>query len=130
MLSDVELVLLMSVNPGFGGQSFIEFTFDKIRQLDAYRTEHDLDFLISVDGGVNIHNAEKLYQSGVDVLVVGTTFFKSTDRSALVDAFPRYEPIDEGSSTAGERSFGHCGGKGKRFDREGSACIPGSLPGR
>ncbi|MBN2859750.1 MAG: ribulose-phosphate 3-epimerase [Sphaerochaetaceae bacterium] len=86
MLSDVELVLLMSVNPGFGGQSFIEFTFDKIRELDAYRTEHKLDFLISVDGGVTTHNAEKLYQSGVDVLVVGTTFFKSTDRSALVEA--------------------------------------------
>ncbi len=87
MLADVELVLLMSVNPGFGGQTFIEFTYDKIRELDAYRTEHNLKFLISVDGGVNIHNAEKLYQAGADVLVVGTTFFKSTDRRGLVDSF-------------------------------------------
>ncbi len=87
MLADVELVLLMSVNPGFGGQTFIEFTYDKIRELDAYRTEHNLNFLISIDGGVNVHNAEKLYQAGADVLVVGTTFFKSTERTALVDAF-------------------------------------------
>ncbi len=87
MLSEVELVLLMSVNPGFGGQQFIEFTYDKIRELDRYRTEHDLNFLISVDGGVNEHNALKLYQAGCDVLVVGTTFFKSTDRTHLVDAF-------------------------------------------
>jgi len=85
MLDEVDLVLIMSVNPGFGGQSFIDFSLKKIAQLDTIRKERNLNFLISVDGGVNTHNAQKIIDCGADVLVVGTTFFHSEDKSHTVE---------------------------------------------
>ncbi len=85
MLEEIDLVLVMSVNPGFGGQSFIDFSLKKIMQLDAIRKERNLDFLISVDGGVNANNAQKIIDSGADVLVVGTTFFHSDDKKGIVE---------------------------------------------
>ena len=75
-LKDVDLVLVMSVEPGFGGQSFIENSYNKIRELDALRKEKDLAYKIQVDGGVNSANAGKLVASGVDVLVAGSFVFK------------------------------------------------------
>lgn len=76
MLPLLDLVLVMSVNPGFGGQEFLEFTTDKLRKLACWRESLELDFLIEVDGGVNVQNAKKLTDSGCDVLVMGSAVFK------------------------------------------------------
>jgi ribulose-phosphate 3-epimerase len=73
----VDMVLVMSVFPGFGGQKFIEATYDRISQLKSYIEEHQLETLIQVDGGVNDKNAGKLYAAGADVLVVGSFIFRS-----------------------------------------------------
>ena len=79
ILGDLDLVLLMSVNPGFGGQQFIERTFEKIRKLRAMINEQGLSTLIEVDGGVNTQNAAALFEAGADVLVAGNAVFKSED---------------------------------------------------
>ena len=79
ILSDVDLVLIMSVNPGFGGQSFIENTYKKIKNLKKMREESGSNFIIEVDGGVNNMNAPKLIKSGADALVAGSFVFKSED---------------------------------------------------
>jgi ribulose-phosphate 3-epimerase len=76
MLQFLDLVLVMSVNPGFGGQEFLEFTIDKLHKLACWRESEGLDFLIEVDGGVSIQNAKKLVDSGCDVLVMGSAVFK------------------------------------------------------
>ena len=77
ILGDINLVCIMSVNPGFGGQKFIENTYNKIEKLSKIRTENNLSFLIQVDGGVNQNNAKKLINYGADVLVAGSFVFKS-----------------------------------------------------
>ena len=77
IIGDLDLVLLMSVNPGFGGQKFIERTFEKIRRLKAMIEDQGLDTLIEVDGGVNTQNAAALYEAGADILVAGNAVFKS-----------------------------------------------------
>ncbi|MEL7835065.1 ribulose-phosphate 3-epimerase [Fodinibius sp. Rm-B-1B1-1] len=77
VINDVDLILLMSVNPGFGGQSFIEHTYQRLQQLNAMRDEHGAGFLIEVDGGVNLDNIQKVTQSGADVLVAGSAVFKA-----------------------------------------------------
>lgn len=79
ILPDVDLVLIMSVNPGFGGQSFIEGSYQKVRRLYQLRDQLQLSFLIEIDGGVGTQNAQKLVSSGVDVLVAGSSVFKSED---------------------------------------------------
>ena len=77
IIGDLDLVLLMSVNPGFGGQQFIERTFEKIRRLKAMIEDQGLSTLIEVDGGVNTQNAKALYEAGADILVAGNAVFKS-----------------------------------------------------
>ena len=79
ILQFLDLVLVMSVNPGFGGQEFLEFTTDKLHKLVCWRESEKLDFLIEVDGGVNIENAKKLADSGCDVLVMGSAVFNQND---------------------------------------------------
>jgi ribulose-phosphate 3-epimerase len=74
-----DFVLLMSVNPGFGGQSFIPRVLDKIRRLDAIRTQTAEPFMIEVDGGVCLDNAAALVSAGADVLVAGNAVFKAQD---------------------------------------------------
>lgn len=74
-----DLVLLMSVNPGFGGQKFIENTYAKVRQLRELCNRKAPQCLIEVDGGVNLQNAPLLYEAGADVLVAGNAVFKSDD---------------------------------------------------
>jgi len=76
-ISDIDLVLIMSVNPGFGGQKFIENTYQKISRLKELILKKNSDALIEVDGGVNLENAPKLVKQGVDVLVSGNTIFAS-----------------------------------------------------
>ena len=71
----VDLVLVMSVNPGFGGQSFIPYALDKISELKKIRAERGLDFNISVDGGVNEKNFSEIAEAGADILVSGSSFF-------------------------------------------------------
>ena len=77
ILNDIDLVCIMSVNPGFGGQSFIYNTFEKVSDLNKLRNKHNAKFLIEVDGGVNCNNARKLIDNGANVLVAGSFVFKS-----------------------------------------------------
>ena len=86
LLDDLDFVLLMSVNPGFGGQSFIPRVLDKIRRLDALRTQAGAPFLIQVDGGVGRSNAADLVRAGADCLVAGNAVFKGPDPTAAVAA--------------------------------------------
>ncbi|MDR9417931.1 ribulose-phosphate 3-epimerase [Gracilimonas sp.] len=85
ILEDVDLVLIMSVNPGFGGQSFIESSYEKLRQLAEMREEKELGFLIEVDGGVNLKNIEKVVEAGADVLVAGSSVFRAENITARVE---------------------------------------------
>ena len=84
LLDDLDFVLLMSVNPGFGGQKFIPGVLDKVRQLDALRRQGGRPFLIQVDGGVALDNASALVQAGADVLVAGNAVFKAPDPLAAI----------------------------------------------
>jgi ribulose-phosphate 3-epimerase len=77
IINEVDMVLLMSVNPGFGGQKFIENTIKKARQLRQLIAEHDSQALIEVDGGVQNETAPRLVEAGVDVLVAGSYVFKN-----------------------------------------------------
>lgn len=79
IVDDVDMVLLMSVNPGFGGQKFIEHTYHKIKALRSMIDRHGTDTLIQVDGGVNTANAAALYAAGADCLVAGNAVFSSAD---------------------------------------------------
>ena len=79
MLPDLDMVLVMSVNPGFGGQKFIEFSIDKIKRLAALRKETNGSFMIEVDGGVNLDNAMSLVNAGADILVAGSAVFGADD---------------------------------------------------
>jgi ribulose-phosphate 3-epimerase len=86
ILADIDLVCLMSVNPGFGGQSFIPYTLEKIKQLKKMITERGVNVLIEVDGGVTLANAKSIMDAGADVLVAGNTVFKSADPIATIAA--------------------------------------------
>ena len=79
VINDIDLVCIMSVNPGFGGQSFIENTYNKVKQLKALITKNEASTLIEIDGGVNINNAKALTEAGADVLVAGSFVFKAED---------------------------------------------------
>jgi ribulose-phosphate 3-epimerase len=79
VLADIDVVCLMSVNPGFGGQSFIPQTIEKIRTLKAIIKQKDLNVKIEIDGGVTLENAKSIIEAGADVLVAGNTVFKSAD---------------------------------------------------
>ena len=85
IIEEVDLVLLMSVNPGFGGQKFIENTYKKIHQLKEMIIKLNPQCLIEVDGGVDISNAQKLYKAGADVLVAGNSVFGSDDPMKAID---------------------------------------------
>jgi ribulose-phosphate 3-epimerase len=82
LVKDFDFVLLMSVNPGFGGQSFIPRVLHKVKRLDALRTEHGVPFFIQVDGGVSVKNAAELTRAGADCLVAGNAVFKADDPCA------------------------------------------------
>lgn len=77
IIEDLDLVCLMSVNPGFGGQKFIPHTINKVRQLKALILRTNSKALIEIDGGVSMNNAEEILRAGVDVLVAGSSVFKS-----------------------------------------------------
>ncbi|MEQ8524813.1 ribulose-phosphate 3-epimerase [Gracilimonas sp.] len=89
VLNDVDLVLIMSVNPGFGGQSFIDHSYERLKQLAQIREEKELSFLIQVDGGVNLKNAKKIAKAGADILVAGSSVFSAENITA------RFEELTE-----------------------------------
>ena len=84
IIQDIDLVCLMSVNPGFGGQSFIENTYNKVKQLRQLIQEKKASTLIEIDGGVTDKNANALTEAGADVLVAGSFVFKSDDPIATI----------------------------------------------
>ncbi len=84
ILSDIDMVLIMSVNPGFGGQKFIPSALDKIRKLRNTIVERNRSVLIEVDGGVKLGNAAEIAAAGADVLVMGSAFFGSGDYGAFM----------------------------------------------
>jgi len=85
ILSKVDLVLVMSVEPGFGGQSFIDGSLDKIRDLAKMRREQGLDFIIEVDGGISAKNAAEVFNAGAEALVAGSAVFGAADPEAEIE---------------------------------------------
>lgn len=84
ILEDIDLVCLMSVNPGYGGQKFIYSTLQKVRDLKEEITKRNLNTKIEIDGGVGLQNAEVLLQAGADVLVAGSAVFKAADPKDMI----------------------------------------------
>jgi ribulose-phosphate 3-epimerase len=84
-IQDIDLICLMSVNPGFGGQKFIENTFEKVIRLKQLITLKNASTLIEIDGGVDLKNYQKLIECGADVLVAGNTVFSSNDPLATIE---------------------------------------------
>ncbi len=84
IIEDIDLVCLMSVNPGFGGQKFIENTYDKIKKLRAMALAKNTDLLIEIDGGVGTHNALALLKAGADVLVAGNAVFGAENPKGVI----------------------------------------------
>ena len=78
-LNKIDLVLIMSVNPGFGGQKFMPEVLDKVKKLKKIRDESKLNFDIEIDGGINFENSKTAIEAGVNILVSGTTVFKSNN---------------------------------------------------
>ena len=76
-IQNIDLVLIMTVWPGFGGQSFIEDTLEKMATINQWRIDQNLDFRLEVDGGINLETAKRCAAQGVDTFVAGTAFFKS-----------------------------------------------------
>jgi ribulose-phosphate 3-epimerase len=86
LLPFIDQVLIMTVNPGFGGQSLIETCLNKIRSLAAIRKERKLSFLIAADGGINAETAPLVRNAGADVLIAGSAFFSARDKKKLIKA--------------------------------------------
>ncbi len=84
VIQDIDMVCIMSVNPGFGGQSFIENTYDKVRKLKALITKKNANTLIEIDGGVTNKNAKALVEAGADVLVAGSYVFGAANPTATI----------------------------------------------
>ena len=78
-INKIDLVLIMSVNPGFGGQKFMPEVLDKVKKLKKIKDESKLNFDIEIDGGINFENSKKAIEAGVNILVSGTTVFKSNN---------------------------------------------------
>ena len=89
-INDIDLVCLMSVNPGFGGQSFIENTYDKVKELKKLINSKNANTKIEIDGGVNSTNAPKLIEAGADVLVAGSFVFKSENPTQTISDLKKY----------------------------------------
>ncbi|WP_068597890.1 ribulose-phosphate 3-epimerase [Vaginella massiliensis] len=85
VIADLDLVLIMSVNPGFGGQKFIENTYRKIEKLAEMKAVHNPNLIIEIDGGVNIDNAPKLVAAGADALVAGSAVFNADNPELYIE---------------------------------------------
>ncbi|MGF6375454.1 ribulose-phosphate 3-epimerase [Clostridiales Family XIII bacterium PM5-7] len=89
VLKDIDLVLVMSVNPGFGGQKFIAGSLDKIKELNRIREEKGYTYRIEIDGGVTLENVEEIVAAGTDILVAGSAIFGAEDLKQRVEAFKK-----------------------------------------
>jgi ribulose-phosphate 3-epimerase len=89
VLGELDTILIMSVNPGFGAQKFIPHSLKKIEELRKLIDSHNASALIEVDGGVTVENAQDLVNAGVDVLVAGNTVFQSKDPKATIAALKK-----------------------------------------
>lgn len=89
LLAQVDLVLVMTVQPGFGGQSFRSDMLPKLQQIDAWRRERSLNFRLEVDGGIDLRTAPECLAAGADTLVAGTSFFRAPDKAAFAAEFTR-----------------------------------------
>jgi ribulose-phosphate 3-epimerase len=85
VLEYIDLVCIMSVNPGFGGQKFIANTINKIKELDKIKTDKTLNFLIEIDGGVTLENAKSIVDAGANVLVAGSTVFNDPNPIKIIE---------------------------------------------
>jgi ribulose-phosphate 3-epimerase len=86
LLDQIDLVLVMTVQPGFGGQSFREDMMPKLQEIDTWRRERELEFRLEVDGGVDLTTGPLCRAAGADTFVAGTAFFKAEDRAAFTEA--------------------------------------------
>ncbi|MDO5303741.1 MAG: ribulose-phosphate 3-epimerase [Clostridia bacterium] len=89
ILEDLDLVLVMSVNPGFGGQKFIPQAVEKIKELDQIRKEKGYDFQIEIDGGINLDNAKMVMEAGCDIFVAGSAVFKAENLEERMHEFKK-----------------------------------------
>ena len=90
ILPDVDLVLIMSVNPGFGGQKFIPGALEKVRELAEIKRTKGLDFVIEIDGGITLDNIGEVMEAGVEMAVAGSAVFKAEDVVGRVKEFKRF----------------------------------------
>ena len=90
VLSDIDIVCMMSVNPGFGGQKFIPHTMEKIKQLRKMIDEKELQVIIEIDGGVTLENAPEIIKAGANVLVAGNKIFRSADPSQTIAMLKKF----------------------------------------
>lgn len=90
ILSDIDLVCLMSVNPGFGGQKFIPQTISRIKELRRIIEERSLSVKIEIDGGVTLENAKQIVEAGADILVAGNTVFKSNNPKEIIAQLKKF----------------------------------------
>ncbi len=90
-IAHVDLVLVMTVQPGFGGQAFRTDVLDKINLINAWRTSRNLNFRLEVDGGINLETAKQCRSYGVDTFVAGSAFYKANDKSAFAKAIQELE---------------------------------------
>ena len=90
ILPDVELVLIMSVNPGFGGQKFIPGSLEKVRELAEIKKRKNLDFAIEIDGGITLENIKEVVEGGVEIAVAGSAVFKAEDVVERVREFKKF----------------------------------------
>ena len=90
ILPDVDLVLIMSVNPGFGGQKFIPGSLEKVRELAEIKKRKNLDFEIEIDGGITLENIKEVVEGGVEIAVAGSAVFKAEDVVERVRAFKKF----------------------------------------
>ena len=93
IINDIDIVCLMSVNPGFGGQNFIENSYNKVEKLKKIILAKRSNCKIQVDGGVNMKNAKKLVESGAEVLVAGNFIFKSNDPHKNINSLKEIKPL-------------------------------------
>jgi ribulose-phosphate 3-epimerase len=93
ILSLVDLVLIMTVNPGFGGQEFIPYSYDKIKKLAKIKSENNYNFLIEVDGGINLENVTSILEAGAEVIVTGSGIFK---QDKIAEACSQFKSIVTG----------------------------------
>ena len=89
IIKDVDLVLVMSVNPGFGGQKFIPSALEKVKELASLRKAAHLDFLIEIDGGITLDNVGEVMKAGVDIAVAGSAVFGASDVADRVKEFKK-----------------------------------------